>query len=89
MDLVQTHIPRSRSQTAKQKWFGGPPGRWELLERHMDVRLGGRKRLKGRREGGVVSTFDAVYHDVIRNERLIYTYEMHLDDKKISVSLQD
>ena len=35
----------------------------------------------------VVSTFDAVYHDVVPNERLVYSYEMHLDDKKISVSL--
>ena len=74
-------------ETAKQKWFGGTPGQWVLLERHMDVRVGGRERLKGRWEGGVVSTFDATYHDVIPNERLIYTYEMHLDDKKISVSL--
>ena len=72
---------------AKQKWFSGPPGRWELLERHMEVRAGGRERLKGRWEGGVVSTFDAIYHDVIPNERLVYSYEMHLDDKKISVSL--
>jgi uncharacterized protein YndB with AHSA1/START domain len=74
-------------EAAKQKWFGGTPGRWELLERSMDVRVGGRERLKGRWEGGVVSTFDAVYHDVIPNERLVYSYEMHLDDKKISVSL--
>ncbi|MBV8088763.1 MAG: SRPBCC domain-containing protein [Alphaproteobacteria bacterium] len=74
-------------QTAKQKWFCGPPGRWELLERHMDVRVGGGERLKGRWEGGVVSTFDATYHDVIPNHRLVYSYEMHLDDKKISVSL--
>jgi len=74
-------------ETAKQKWFGGTPGRWELLERHMDVRVGGRERLKGRWEGGVVSTFDATYHDVIPNERLIYSYVMHLDDKQISVSL--
>jgi len=43
--------------------------------------------LKGRWEGGVVSTFDATYHDVIPNERLIYSYVMHLDDKQISVSL--
>jgi uncharacterized protein YndB with AHSA1/START domain len=35
----------------------------------------------------VVSTFDATYHDVIPNERLIYTYDMHMDDRKISVSL--
>ena len=74
-------------ETAKQKWFGGSPGSWELLERHMDVRVGGRERLRGRWEGGVVSTFDAIYHDVIPNERLVYTYQMHLDDKKISVSL--
>ena len=53
----------------------------------MDVRVGGSERLKGRWAGGVVSTFDATYHDVIPNERLVYSYEMHLDDKKISVSL--
>lgn len=74
-------------EAAKQKWFGGAPGRWELLERQMDVRVGGRERLKGRWESGVVSTFEATYHDVIPNVRLVYSYEMHLDDKKISVSL--
>jgi uncharacterized protein YndB with AHSA1/START domain len=74
-------------EATKQKWFGGTPGSWELLERHMDVRVGGRERLKGRWEGGMVSTFEAIYHDVIPNERLVYSYEMHLDDKKISVSL--
>jgi uncharacterized protein YndB with AHSA1/START domain len=74
-------------ESAKQKWFSGTPGRWELLERHMDVRVGGSERVKGRWEGGVVSTFDAFYHDVIPNERLVYSYVMHLDDKKISVSL--
>jgi uncharacterized protein YndB with AHSA1/START domain len=74
-------------EAAKQTWFSGPPGRWELLERHMDVRVGGSERLKGRWEGGVVSTFDATYHDVIPNERLVYSYQMHLDQKKISVSL--
>jgi uncharacterized protein YndB with AHSA1/START domain len=74
-------------ESAKQKWFSGTPGRWELLERHMDVRVGGSERVKGRWEGGVTSTFDATYHDVIPNERLVYSYVMHLDDKKISVSL--
>jgi uncharacterized protein YndB with AHSA1/START domain len=74
-------------EAAKQKWFGGSPGRWELLERCMDVRVGGRERLKGRWEGGIISTFDAIYYDVIPNERLVYAYEMHLGDKKISVSL--
>ncbi len=74
-------------EAAKQKWFGGAPDRWELLERHMDVRVGGSERLKGRWEGGVVSTFEAAYLDAIPNERLVYSYVMHLDEKKISVSL--
>jgi uncharacterized protein YndB with AHSA1/START domain len=72
---------------AKQKWFGGPPSQMEMLERHMDVRVGGTERARGRWEGGTVSTYDALYQDVIENERLVYSYVMHLDDKKISVSL--
>ncbi len=73
--------------TAKSRWFSGEEGRWQLLERKMDFRVGGRERLSGKWGGGVTSTFDAVYHDIIPNERIIYTYEMHLDDRKISVSL--
>jgi uncharacterized protein YndB with AHSA1/START domain len=72
---------------AKQKWFGGPREQWSELEHHMDVRVGGRERAEGRWKSGVTSCFDAVYHDVIENERLVYTYEMHLEGKKISVSL--
>ncbi|MGH7009693.1 MAG: SRPBCC family protein [Caulobacteraceae bacterium] len=72
---------------AKMKWFAGTAGEWELIERAMDVRVGGRERLKGRWKGGVVSTFEAIYHDVVEGERLIYSYEMFLDEKKISVSL--
>jgi uncharacterized protein YndB with AHSA1/START domain len=71
-------------ETAKSKWFTGP---WELVERHMDVRVGGTERLKGRWEGGTVSDFEATYHDVVPNERLVYSYVMHMNDKKISVSL--
>jgi uncharacterized protein YndB with AHSA1/START domain len=74
-------------ESAKQKWFTGPAERWELIEREMDVRVGGRERLRGRFESGMITTFDAVYYDVIPDERLIYSYEMHVDDKKISVSL--
>ena len=31
--------------SAKQKWFCGAPGQWELLERRMDVRVGGADEL--------------------------------------------
>jgi uncharacterized protein YndB with AHSA1/START domain len=35
----------------------------------------------------LVTTFDAVYQDIVPNERLVYCYQMSLNDKKISVSL--
>jgi len=72
---------------AKAQWFGAPADQVEILDRAMDVRPGGRKRLKGRWGGGVVSTYDATYYDVIEQVRLVYCYEMHLDDRKISVSV--
>jgi len=73
-------------EAAKSRWFIGPSG-WGPIERVMDFRVGGRERLKGRFESGVTTTFDAVYHDIIPRERIVYTYEMRLDDRKISVSL--
>jgi uncharacterized protein YndB with AHSA1/START domain len=72
---------------AKSRWFGAASGQVEIIERELDARPGGRERLKGHWGGQVVSTFDATYYDVIANERLVYCYEMHLDDRKISVSV--
>ena len=71
---------------AKARWFEGGGG-WTPIERTMDVRPGGRERAKGRWPNGLVTTFDAVYFDVVPNRRLVYCYEMHLDARKISVSL--
>jgi uncharacterized protein YndB with AHSA1/START domain len=73
-------------EAAKNRWFYGPQG-WRPIERFMDFRVGGRERAKGRFEGGVTTTFDAIYHDIVPRERIVYTYEMHLDERKISVSL--
>lgn len=73
-------------KAAKARWFVNGGG-YEVLEREMDVRTGGRERVKGRWANGMVSTFDAFYHDVVPNERLVYAYVMHIDDRKISVSL--
>jgi uncharacterized protein YndB with AHSA1/START domain len=71
----------------KAAWFSGDDGRWELIERTMDVRPGGRERLKGKWAGGDVTDFQAVYHDVVENERLVYAYDMFHNDRKLSVSL--
>lgn len=72
-------------QNAKAKWFAGPPG-WEEHEKRFDFREGGRESLIGRHPNGMVSSFDCIYRDIVPNERIIYSYVMHLDGRKISVS---
>jgi uncharacterized protein YndB with AHSA1/START domain len=46
-----------------------------------------RGRPQVRWASGLVTTFDATYFDVVANERLLYANEMHLDARKISLSL--
>jgi uncharacterized protein YndB with AHSA1/START domain len=43
--------------------------------------------VSGGPRGGPVHRFDARYYDIVPDERIIYGYDMHLDDKRISVSL--
>ncbi|UGX85686.1 SRPBCC family protein [Phyllobacterium meliloti] len=72
-------------KTAKSKWFAGPDesaGRFE-----MDFRIGGHEINRGGPKGGPVYTYDAVYQDIVPDQRIIYTYDMYIDDKRISVSV--
>jgi uncharacterized protein YndB with AHSA1/START domain len=73
---------------AKAKWFGGPPGAWQELERRMDFRVGGTERARGRfATNGRVSDFQAHYQDIVPDRRIVYSYTMHVDETKLSVSL--
>jgi uncharacterized protein YndB with AHSA1/START domain len=71
---------------AKQRWFAGGADQ-TVVERTMDVKPGGRERVVGHWKSGMRTQFDAVYFDVVADRRLVYAYEMHLDGRKISVSL--
>jgi uncharacterized protein YndB with AHSA1/START domain len=78
------------TEAGKRKWFTGPPG-FEQHEKSFDFREGGRETLSGKHAGGMVTAFDCVYHDIVpptskESGRIIYSYVMHLDGKKISVS---
>ena len=72
---------------AKARWFNGPPDKWLEEVREMDVRVGGRDRLIGKFVDGSESRFEALYFDVVPERRLVYTYDMYWQGKKISVSL--
>ena len=75
------------SPEAKGRWFGGPRKEWKLKVRELDFRVGGRERLVGVWASGTVSDFDSVYQDIVPDRRIVYSYAMHLNEKRISVSL--
>jgi uncharacterized protein YndB with AHSA1/START domain len=71
---------------AKARWFVGPD-EWETSDHELDFRVGGRERVSGGPPGGPVHAFDGRYQDIVPDQRIVYTYDMHLDEKRISVSL--
>jgi uncharacterized protein YndB with AHSA1/START domain len=71
---------------AKSKWFGGPP-QWALAERSLDFRVGGREIACNGPSETRMHRFDALYQDIVPDRRIIYSYDMHIGETKISVSL--
>jgi uncharacterized protein YndB with AHSA1/START domain len=70
----------------KARWFAGSND-WKQLEREIDFRIGGRERLSGTWPNGRISTFEGHYHDIVPDERIVYSYAMRLNETRISVSL--
>lgn len=71
---------------AKARWWGGPP-EWGPKEWVMDFRVGGRETNRATPPGGKPHSFEALYYEIIPDERIVYAYEMHIGDERISVSL--
>ena len=72
--------------TAKEAWFAGPP-EWALSEHTMDFRVGGQEIERGGPPEGPAHTFVARYHEIVENQRIIYSYDMYVGETKLSVSL--
>jgi uncharacterized protein YndB with AHSA1/START domain len=70
---------------AKSQWFGPsekPAGAYTL-----DFREGGREHLAIPQPDGPEYSFDALYTDIVPGQRIVYTYDMHRDEQRISVSV--
>jgi uncharacterized protein YndB with AHSA1/START domain len=70
----------------KAHWFGCVPG-WEVAEQTVDFRVGGREVWRVGPPGGTEHRNDTVYHDIVPDERIVWSYAMQLDGRRISVSL--
>jgi uncharacterized protein YndB with AHSA1/START domain len=69
-------------KSAKNQWFG-PSGE---NEHELDFREGGRERFEASVHGAVYG-YDALYEDIVPDERIVYTYNMHRDGRRMSVSV--
>ncbi len=66
----------------KYRWFGPPEGPDNKLA--MDFRVGGHERFEAG-VGGATYIYDALYQDIVENQRIVYTYEMYRDEDRMSV----
>jgi len=71
---------------ARDQWFGGGP-EFDAGDKSHDFRVGGHGVEDGQRHGGPRSRFDSTYTDIIDQHRIVFTYDMWVDDRHISTSL--
>ena len=60
-------------QAKKARWFGCVDG-WEVAEHTIDFRIGGREVWRGGPPTGTQHRNDTVYHDIVPNERIVWSY---------------
>jgi uncharacterized protein YndB with AHSA1/START domain len=71
----------------KAKWFGATDDKWMEIKKSMDFRVGGKEISNGTFKDGPKIEFEATYWDIVPDERIIYSYWMLMNGKRISVSL--
>jgi uncharacterized protein YndB with AHSA1/START domain len=71
---------------AKAHWFGNEEGLEPVSEHTLDFRPGGQERFAAKFENSVFD-FEATYHDIVENERIVWSYDMHVDGRRMSVSI--
>jgi len=75
------------TKEARLQWFAGEPADWEKGPYELDFREGGRESASGKPPNGKGFRYNALYWEIMPNERVVSTYEMHLGEDRISVSL--
>jgi len=72
----------------KKRWFFGPPGKWSEIRRIQDFRVGGLEIVEGHfAEHGLTTRFEARHHLIEPDRRLIFVYDLFLNDALHSVTL--
>jgi uncharacterized protein YndB with AHSA1/START domain len=71
---------------ARDQWFGGG-SEFDVQDKSHNFRIGGTATEEGRWHGGPRSRFFATYTDIVEHQRIVFTYDMWVDDRHLSTSL--
>ena len=71
---------------ARDQWFGGG-AEFDVREKSHDFRVGGHGIEDGQWHGGPTSRFVSTYTDIVDQQRMVFTYDMWVDDRHMSTSL--
>lgn len=72
---------------AKNIWMDDPDYQSDGSDYELDFRVGGHERFGGKDPGGSTYRYDAVYYDIVPDQRIVYCYEMYAGDQRMSVSI--
>ena len=80
--IARASIRRRADPDAKARWFVDSGAHLEP-----DFRVGGQERSRGTAPDGSAYRYEALYQDIVPAQRIVYTYDMLLQETRISVSL--
>jgi uncharacterized protein YndB with AHSA1/START domain len=71
---------------ARDQWFTAGDAFATHDKRH-DFRVGGKSTENGQWHGGPLSRFDSTYTDIVEPQRIVFTYDMWVDERHLSTSV--
>jgi uncharacterized protein YndB with AHSA1/START domain len=70
----------------KARWFAGSAGALGAGY-EIDFQVGGHEVNRGGPPGGPIYTYESQFRDIVPEQRIVYTYEMHVAGVRLSVSV--
>ena len=70
----------------RDQWFGAGDA-FDVQEKTHEFRVGGHGTEEGQWHGGPRSRFNSVYTDIVDLQRIVFTYDMWVEERHMSTSL--
>ncbi len=67
----------------KARWYGPTDQKGALS---LDYRVGGREHFTGQAPNGLVFAYQAIFHEIVPDHRIVFSYTMDIENVRISVS---